>query len=106
MSIKLISTKDKDTLEICIEGAFDFNLLNEFRESYQDNINEITGKPHTNYIVNLRSTTSIDSSALGMLLNMKRALGKNDREIRISHCQPQVLKILTISRFDKKFFIE
>ena len=106
MSIKSIASKDKDTLEICIEGAFDFNLLNDFRNSYAENINQQTEKPYTNYIVNLRSTSSIDSSALGMLLNMKRTLGKSDREIHITHCQPQVLKILTISRFDKKFSID
>ena len=106
MGINLNRLKDKDTLEISIDGAFDFLLLNEFRGAYCDNINSETENPYTNYVVNLRATTSIDSSALGMLLNMKRSLEKKDREIRISHCRPQVRKILEISRFDKKFTID
>lgn len=105
MSIKSNRPKDKDTLEICIDGPFDFNLLNDFRDAYMDNINTETENHYANYIVNLRSTSSIDSSALGMLLNMKRTLDKKDLEIKITHCQPQVLKILMISRFDKKFSI-
>lgn len=106
MSININKPKDKDTLEICIEGAFDFMLLNDFREAYSDNINSETEMPYTNYVINLRSTSSIDSSALGMLLNMKRTLDKKDREIRITHCRPQIHKILVISRFDKKFTID
>ena len=105
MSIKSNKPKNKDTLEICIDGPFDFNLLNDFRDAYRDNINTETEKPFTNYVVNLRTASSIDSSALGMLLNMKRTLDKKDLEIKISHCQPQILKILIISRFDKKFSI-
>jgi anti-anti-sigma factor len=106
MSIRSNKLKDNDTLEICIEGPFDFMLLNEFRDSYRDNTDTSTGKPYSNYVINLRTTSSIDSSALGMLLNMKRFLDKKDREIRITHCPPQIKKILIISRFDKKFLID
>lgn len=106
MSIKSNKSKDKDTLEICIEGPFDFNLLKGFRDAYGDNINDATEKPYANYVVNLRTTNSIDSSALGMLLNMKRFLNQKDREIKITYCQPQIRKILVISRFDKKFSID
>ncbi len=106
MSIKSIASTDNNTLEICVEGAFDFNLLNEFRDIYKKNTSEASENHYANYIVNLRATSSIDSSALGMLLNMKRELGKNDRDIRITCCPPQILKILTICRFSRKFTIE
>lgn len=106
MSIRSTISPDNETLEICVEGAFDFNLLNAFRDAYRDNPNDQSENHCSHYIVNMRATSSIDSSALGMLLNMKRELGKNDRDIHITHCQPQILKILTISRFDKKFTIE
>jgi len=105
MRIKSNTSDDKDTLEICIDGPFDFKLLNDFRDAYRDKTNSITEKPFTHYSINLRTTSSIDSSALGMLLNMKRSLKKNDKEIEITHCQIQVKKILIISRFDKKFTI-
>jgi len=105
MSVKSSASNDKNTLEICIEGSFDFNLLNDFRDAYRDKINSTTKKLYAHYIVNLRSTSSIDSSALGMLLNMKRSLDKKDKEIHITHCRDQIKKILIISRFDKKFTI-
>jgi anti-anti-sigma regulatory factor len=41
-----------------------------------------------------------------MLLNMHNYLGQEDGNIRITNTLPQVRKILTISRFDKKFSIE
>jgi anti-anti-sigma regulatory factor len=48
----------------------------------------------------------MDSSALGMLLNMKKNLTGKVETIQISNCQPQLKKILQISRFDKKFDID
>ncbi len=47
----------------------------------------------------------MDSSALGMLLNMRKHLG-DTAPIRIANSRPQIKKILTISRFDKKFNID
>jgi anti-anti-sigma factor len=47
----------------------------------------------------------MDSSALGMLLNMKKTLEDKVTVFEITNCQPQLKKILQISRFDKKFDI-
>jgi anti-anti-sigma factor len=57
-------------------------------------------------IIDLRETDYMDSSALGMLLNMKKTLGESVSSITISNCRPQLKKILQISRFDKKFDID
>jgi anti-anti-sigma factor len=48
----------------------------------------------------------MDSSALGMLINMKKYWQDRDSNIRIINSSPQVKKIFAISRFDKKFTIE
>jgi anti-anti-sigma factor len=56
-------------------------------------------------IIDLRETEYMDSSALGMLLNMKKSIENQVSTIEISNCQPQLKKILQISRFDKKFDI-
>lgn len=101
MTVKTNILKQENSLEIVIEGVFNFNLLSEFRAAYDSE-----DKSFQDYIINLRATTSLDSSALGMLLNMKRTLHKGDRDIRIINCQPQVKKVLLISRFDKKFKID
>ena len=90
-----------DELVIAITGRFDFTQVKEFRDAYSDDAN---GSPNS-YVVDLRETEHMDSSALGMLLNMRKHLG-DSAPIRIANSRPQIKKILTISRFDKKFNID
>lgn len=54
----------------------------------------------------MRKTDTVDSSALGMLLNMKKYLNKEDGEIHIINCNKFVGKILDITNFKKKFSID
>ena len=56
-------------------------------------------------VVDLARTEYMDSSALGMLLNMQKTLAGQVNQFQIINCRPQVEKILKISRFDKKFDI-
>ncbi|MBE0379783.1 MULTISPECIES: STAS domain-containing protein [Pseudoalteromonas] len=101
MSLSKSASADGATLTIQIKGKFDFNLVQSFRQAYAD-ISDKTGK----IVIDLRETDYMDSSALGMLLNMKKTLGTSVDAIQISNCQPQLKKILQISRFDKKFDID
>ena len=96
------STEDM-TLVVSIDGDFNFTLLNEFRQAYSHVVKK-TGA--VKYIVDMKNTSTIDSSALGMLLNMQRDLNKQDGEIRITNCNKDVKKIFQITRFNKKFTIE
>ena len=90
-----------DELVIAISGRFDFTQVKEFRDAYSD---ENTGHAQS-YVIDLRETEHMDSSALGMLLNMRKHLG-DSAPIRIANSRPQIKKIRTISRFDKKFNID
>ena len=90
-----------DEMVIAIKGRFDFTQVKEFRDAYSEDGN---GKCKS-YVVDLRDTEHMDSSALGMLLNMRKHLGETT-PIRIANSRPQIKKILTISRFDKKFEID
>jgi len=87
--------------QIAITGKFDFSLLSEFRETYE-NAPEETCK----YILDMRSVELIDSSALGMLLKMKRSLGLADGEIELINCSSNIDKILRIAKFDLMFAIK
>ena len=98
MSVESVLSANNNQLTICIDGRFDFELAQEFRSTY-------TNRQGLEYTIDMRSTEHMDSSALGMLLNMRKTLG-NDTKISIINCRPQIKKILTISRFDKKFDIE
>jgi anti-anti-sigma factor len=85
-------------MTISISGRFDFNILQEFRDSYS----ELAGSDSA-FAVDLAQTEYIDSSALGMLLNMKNHLASDDCAIEIRNCQPNLMKIFSIAHFDKKF---
>ena len=100
MSLTKTESVDGTTLTIQIKGKFDFNLVQSFRQAYAQ-MSEKTVK----VIIDLRETDYMDSSALGMLLNMKKTIDSQVQTIEISNCQPQLRKILQISRFDKKFDI-
>ena len=101
MTIQTRFSKDNDIYTISIDGSFDFSRLNEFREAYS-NENIKSAK----VIVDLSKTETIDSSALGMLLNMQRHLKKANGEIKIVNCNSVVAKIFNITHFEKKFNIE
>jgi len=94
-------SNDNQVLVISIKGIFDFSMLNEFRQAYSTNVDA-----PVKVIIDMRDTTSINSSALGMLLNMQRHLKKDDREIEIINCNDVVKKIFNITHFNKKFSIE
>ena len=100
MSLTKNESVDGTTLTIQIKGKFDFNLVQSFRQAYAQMSEKIV-----KVIIDLRETVYMDSSALGMLLNMKKTIDSQVETIEISNCQPQLRKILQISRFDKKFDI-
>lgn len=101
MTIEFSLTENNDVLVISVKGAFDFSMLNEFREAYSCDMDK-----DTRVVIDMRDTSSINSSALGMLLNMQRHLEKDDGEISIINCNDVVKKIFNITHFNKKFQIE
>lgn len=101
MSLTTSTSQDGQTYTIQIKGKFDFNLVQSFRGAYAE-----VGEAINNVVVDLRETEYMDSSALGMLLNMQKTISGTVTNIKISNCRPQIKKILQISRFDKKFDID
>ncbi len=101
MSIWSEPDSEGKTLKINIEGRFDFSSHQEFRESYEAN-----GDRPAEYLVDMRSTTYLDSSALGMLLLLRDYAGGDSAQILIVNCNPDVRKILSISNFEQLFKIE
>ncbi|WP_100655646.1 STAS domain-containing protein [Alteromonas flava] len=101
MALEAMLSADEKTMIIKMDDKFDFGKVQDFRNSYS-NLPESVKTIE----VDLADTEYMDSSALGMLLNMQKVLGTAISRYVISHSRPQVLKILTISRFDKKFDIK
>jgi anti-anti-sigma factor len=95
------SVRNGNTLVIQVGEKFDFGKVEAFRNAYLDLSTDIT-----QIVVDLARTDYMDSSALGMLLNMQKALAERDIKYSIEKARPQVDRILKISRFDKKFDIK
>lgn len=100
MSVMSEVSLDGKKLTIAIKGRFDFGSHQVFRDAY-----ERFYKVPELYVVDLKDTTYMDSSALGMLLLLRDHAGGDDSEVQVININSDVRKILAISNFDKLFDI-
>ncbi|MDN3639860.1 STAS domain-containing protein [Simiduia curdlanivorans] len=101
MGIRATYIADDNQLTIAIEGRFDFSAHQEFRSAYEN------AEPRpARYIVDMKDTNYLDSSALGMLLLLRDHAGGDGADITIVNCSQDVKKILTISNFEQLFTIK
>ncbi|NOX09545.1 MAG: STAS domain-containing protein [Gammaproteobacteria bacterium] len=100
MAVKSSISDDGKMVLIQVDGKFDFSLHRDFREAF----NETVGAGVV-YIVDLRATEYLDSSALGMLLLLKEHAGGGAGNVTIKNCNSDVLSILKTANFDKLFDI-
>lgn len=98
MSITSDLSEDGKTLTIAVKGRFDFSSLQLFRNSYE----KVEPKPNT-FIVDLKESDYLDSSALGMLLQLRDYGGGDNANVSIVNCNPDVKKILVITKLDELF---
>ncbi len=98
MSIETM--RDGDTLTIKIVGRFDFSVHQSFRLAYED----VRPEP-ARYVLDLKETNYLDSSALGMLLLLRDYAGGDAADITLLNPNEEVRKILKISNFEKLFKI-
>ncbi len=101
MAIKSAMTNDGQELVISVQGRFDFSSLQLFRNAYENQ----HGHPKA-YTVDLKESDYLDSSALGMLLALRDHAGGDSASIRIVNCNPDVKKILVITKLDELFTVE
>jgi len=100
MSVQSAYNGDQLELTISIDGRFDFSKHADFRNAY-----EAAPEKVTSYDIDLSETSYLDSSALGMLLLLRDHVGGTDANIKISHCNDEVRKILEVSNFEQLFNI-
>lgn len=88
------------TLKIKITDRFDFNIHKDLRSAYKDN------PPNLNYVVDLKDASYMDSSALGMLLQLREHAGGSKTAVTISNADHNIKEILRIANFDKLMTVE
>lgn len=101
MTIRSNVSNDGQELTISVQGRFDFSSLQLFRNAYESQ----EYQPKT-YVIDLRESDYLDSSALGMLLALRDHAGGDSSDIRIVNCIPDVKKIFSITKLDELFTVE
>lgn len=100
MAITSNLSSDGNSLTITVQGRFDFSTLQSFRNSYE----KILPKP-AKFVIDLKDSEYLDSSALGMLLALRDYSGGDSADISVVNCNPDVKKILVITKLDELFTV-
>lgn len=99
MSVTTSVPEGTNEVVIKVAGRFDFSCHQEFIRGYK-----AYPKGSKNYIVDLSQTEYMDSSAMGMLLQL-REYGNKDGGVSLVNGSESVKGILRIANFDKLFKI-
>lgn len=100
MAITTNLSNEGSLLTISVKGRFDFSTLQNFRGAYE----KVLPKPNK-FIVDLKESEYLDSSALGMLLALRDYSGGDKADISVINCNPDVKKILVITKLDELFSV-
>jgi anti-anti-sigma factor len=97
MAITSSESDDGRTVTIHVAGRFDFATHQEFMQAYK-----AYARGEKSYIVDLKNAEYLDSSAMGMLLQL-RDYSTDDSNIELANGNDAVIEILRIANFDKLF---
>jgi len=101
VSITASASVDGKTLHIRMGQRFDFSAHSALRAAYAGD------RPRFDtYIIDLRETTYMDSSALGMLLQLKEFAGGSTRSLQIKNANDSIREILSVANFDQLMQID
>ena len=94
-------SENSNILVISLDEHFDYSCLQGFQRFYEQQL-----EPICHYVVDMKHTHSLDSSALGMLFHLYRTVHQQGVvDVSIVNCNSYILRILKLSHFDKKFQI-
>ncbi len=99
MNITKKKSNNDNEVTFCLPEKFNFQIHTEFRELYE------TERESKTLILDMHKTQYMDSSALGMMLQLKEFADSNKSSVRVKNASSNVLQILRIAHFDKLFVI-
>ncbi|MEO5343080.1 MAG: STAS domain-containing protein [Gammaproteobacteria bacterium SHHR-1] len=95
-------TDNDNEVTLAIDGRFDFSQHREFSSAYK-----AFEKGSKSFVVDLSRVQYMDSSAMGMLLQLREHAKKGGNEsVVLSNPTPGVADILRIANFEKLFKVQ
>ena len=101
MSITTTESADGTQVTILISGRFDFAMHQDFSKAYKQ-----YPKGEKAYKVDLAEAEYMDSSAMGMLLQLREYSDKEAGGVTLANGNEGVKEILRIANFDRLFSME
>jgi HptB-dependent secretion and biofilm anti anti-sigma factor len=97
MSLNVEHDAERDCVTLHMEERFDFSVHRQFHDAC------LSGKRAHSYVIDLEQVTSMDSSALGMLLLLRDSAGGDQSDIRIVNASPELREMLRVAGFELLF---
>ncbi|TCI07421.1 anti-sigma factor antagonist [Dyella soli] len=88
-----------DCVTLQMGERFDFTVHRDFHDAC------LGGRAARSYVIDLGEVSSMDSSALGMLLLLREHAGAERAEIRIVNADTSLRGTLRVAGFDKLFVL-
>lgn len=95
--MSVTTSEQGNTITIKVNGRFDFSAHQDFLGTYSN-----IPKGEKAFIVDLSATEYMDSSAMGMLLQLREHADKAS-QIKLVNASANIQEILRIANFDKLF---
>lgn len=95
--MSVTTTEQGNSITIKVKGRFDFSAHQDFIAAYRD-----APKGEKTFSVDLSETEYMDSSAMGMLLQLREHASKAE-QIELVNASANIQEILRIANFDKLF---
>ena len=99
MSVSSNLSSDGGTVTISVRGRFDFSTHQDFLKVYKEH-----PKGEKHFVVDLKQAEYMDSSAMGMLLQLRDYSDKGGA-VSLVNSNDGIREILRIANFDKLFEI-
>lgn len=99
MNLTVHHDHEQDCVTLQLGERFDFSVHRDFHDAC------LGSRAARSYVIDLGEVSSMDSSALGMLLLLREHAGADRSEIRIVNADSSLRGTLRVAGFDKLFVL-
>jgi anti-sigma B factor antagonist len=99
MKIECLIDNDKKVKTFKIEGELDVHHVKNLKSKIMDTVEE----PSWTYVLDMNGVGYLDSSGLGMLVYLKKEIGKHEGELKIINLHEPVMNVFKLTKLDDFF---